>query len=160
AGGPLLSIFGGKITTYRRLAEAALARLAPHIGVALRSWTDSAPLPGGDLPEQDFPAFLRECHSRWPFVPDDWLLRMARAYGTRLERIMRDARQLSDLGTQYGAGLSEAEVEYLEQNEWAISSDDILWRRTKLGLRMSVAERTHFERRDASVAGRTSVHGR
>ena len=159
-GGALLSVFGGKITTYRRLAEAVLARLGPSVGVATRGWTDGAPLPGGDLPKHDFPAFLADCHRRWPFMSEDWLLRMARAYGTRLERIMRDARQLSDLGTQYGAGLSEAEVKYLESNEWAISSDDILWRRTKLGLRMSIAERTSFEEHGFDVARRMLVLGR
>jgi glycerol-3-phosphate dehydrogenase len=151
AEAPLLSVFGGKITTYRKLAEAALAKLQPHVGGARQSWTDRAPLPGGDLPRHDPAAFLRESGRRWPFLPENSLLRMTRAYGTRLERIMGNACRLSDLGKQYGAGLSEAEVAYLAAEEWAVDADDFLWRRSKLGLHMSAAERERF-------ADRTGAH--
>jgi glycerol-3-phosphate dehydrogenase len=159
-GGDLLSVFGGKITTYRRLAEAALEKLQPKIGGSRHAWTNTAVLPGGDLPRHDFAAFLADCQRRWPFMPDSSLLRLARAYGTRVEKILRHARELTDLGTDYGAGLSEAEVEYLQANEWAISADDILWRRTKLGLHMSVAERTEFQLRGFQPIHPAAIEGR
>jgi glycerol-3-phosphate dehydrogenase len=137
----LLSVFGGKITTYRRLAEMALGKLQPHLGGSERDWTDSAPLPGGDLPRADFDSFFAGVRRRWAFLPDHMALRMARAYGTRLEKILGSARTLSELGENYGADLTRAEVDYLIAHEWAITLDDLLWRRTKLGLHLSDAER-------------------
>ena len=137
---PLLSVFGGKITTYRRLAEMALSKLQPFIGGSGSGWTDRAVLPGGDLPRADFDSFQSGVRKRWAFLPDHMALRMARAYGTRLEKILGDARTLSDLGEHYGAGLTRAEVDYLIAHEWATTLDDILWRRTKLGLHLSEPE--------------------
>jgi glycerol-3-phosphate dehydrogenase len=144
AAGVLLSVFGGKITTYRRLAEASMAKLQPHIGGTRRDWTSSAALPGGDLPERNFPTFFAECRRRWPFMPELWLLRMARAYGTKVEQILLRAKGVADLGTHFGAGLTQAEVAYLRDHEWAVTAEDVLWRRSKLGLQMSVAEQNAF----------------
>jgi glycerol-3-phosphate dehydrogenase len=142
----LLSVFGGKLTTYRKLAEAALERLQPSIGGARQSWTGSVPLPGGDLPRGDFTAFLAEVKRRWSFLPDQLALRLARAYGTRIEKVLDTARSMRDLGEHFGAGLTAAEVRYLTTSEWAVTAEDILWRRTKTGLHMTDAERGNVER--------------
>jgi glycerol-3-phosphate dehydrogenase len=141
----LLSVFGGKLTTYRKLAEAALEKLQPHIGGARHSWTGSVPLPGGDLPRGDFTAFLAEVKRRWSFLPAELALRLARTYGTRIERVLDTARSMRDLGEQFGAGLTAAEVNYLATSEWAVTTEDILWRRTKTGLHMTDAERANVE---------------
>jgi glycerol-3-phosphate dehydrogenase len=151
-----LAIYGGKITTYRKLAEAALARLQPVVGGSDRSWTADSPLPGGDLPKRDPAAFLAECGRRWPKLPVQLLRRLARSYGTRIEHILPTAAKLEDLGRQHGAGLSDAEVDYLRAKEWARTADDILWRRTKLGLHMSLQERTAFESRLEALPFRQS----
>lgn len=130
----LLSIFGGKLTTYRKLAEHALEKLAPFVRMKRGAWTDQEPLPGGDLPGADFAAFLASVRRRWPFLPEMTAERMARAYGTRVARIIGDARSLADLGEDIGGGLSEREVAYLVAEEFARTAEDILWRRSKLGL--------------------------
>jgi glycerol-3-phosphate dehydrogenase len=143
-GAAVLSVYGGKITTYRKLAEGALARLQPLLGGRRSSWTGQSPLPGGDLPGRDPVAFLEECSRRWPSLPPSLLCRLSRAYGTRIERILGNAARLQDLGTDHGAGLTDAEVEYLRTHEWAESADDILWRRTKLGLHMTPQQRDSF----------------
>jgi glycerol-3-phosphate dehydrogenase len=136
---PLLSIFGGKITTYRRLAEEALAKLTPAMkarGITLtdQSWTATAPLPGGDLPCADFSAFLARVRAARPWLPADLATRLAHAYGTRIDRVLGNAKSVTDLGRALGAGLTEREAEYLVGYEWAQTADDILWRRSKLGL--------------------------
>jgi len=138
----LLSIFGGKITTYRRLAEAALAILARRLPRARKTagWTSRDALPGGDFPIDGFEALVSKTAERYPFLAQDTVRRLARAYGTRVERLLGDARTQSDLGRRFGADLTEAEVLYLAYNEWAMSAADIVWRRSKLGLRMSEAE--------------------
>ena len=137
----VLSVFGGKITTYRRLAESALEKLHPFIGGSKQPWTDRSSLPGGDLPRRDFALFLNGVRQRWPFLPENLAYRLARAYGTRISDIVGSAKTLEELGAHFGAGLTRAEVDYLRNHEWAQSADDILWRRTKLGLHMSAAER-------------------
>ena len=131
---PLLSIYGGKITTYRRLAEHAMEKLGPWMTGARGPWTGGAPLPGGDLPGGDFSAFLTALRQRYPFLPQPLSMRLARAYGTRVERVLGGARSLADLGRDLGAGLSEREVDYLVAEEFARAPEDILWRRSKLGL--------------------------
>src|SRR5690606_174211 len=127
-----LSIFGGKITTYRKLAESTLEKLQPHLNSSDREWTDQAPLPGGDVPRADFAAFAEGVQKRWPFLPGHLAERLAHAYGTRVEKILGKAQAMLDLGEHYGAGLTQAEIDYLVSNEWARSADDVLWRRTKL----------------------------
>ncbi|GAB4173257.1 MAG: glycerol-3-phosphate dehydrogenase [Thalassobaculales bacterium] len=125
----LLSVFGGKITTFRRLAEEALGRLRPLIGGG-GDWTRTAVLPGGDI--GDFATFAAEMARRYPFLPQ--IGRLARAYGSRAARFLDGARHAADLGEDYGGGLTEAEVDYLVRNEWARTAEDVLWRRSKLGL--------------------------
>ncbi|MGN7125850.1 glycerol-3-phosphate dehydrogenase [Methylorubrum thiocyanatum] len=134
-GPPVLSVFGGKITTYRRLAEHALERLRPHLSGLKPSWTGQAPLPGGDMQDADFDRFAERLAAEHPFLPNVTARRLARAYGTRAERLLGDARALSDLGETFGGDLSAREVDYLVRHEWARTPDDILWRRSKLGLR-------------------------
>ncbi|HEY5760092.1 MAG TPA: glycerol-3-phosphate dehydrogenase [Steroidobacter sp.] len=138
---PLLSVFGGKITTYRRLAESALDKLQPHLNSSDQEWTAKAALPGGDLPRADFAAFAEGVHKRWPFLPVTTAHRMAHAYGTRIGKILGKAQAMLDLGEHYGAGLTQAEIDYLIANEWARSGDDVLWRRTKLGLHLNEQQR-------------------
>jgi glycerol-3-phosphate dehydrogenase len=142
----VLSVFGGKLTTYRRLAEAVLEKLHPFIGGTRQSWTDRAPLPGGDLPRGDFDAFLAYVNRRWSFLPPALACRLARAYGTRIEAILGMASTMADLGEHFGAGLTAAELGYLVESEWAVTAEDILWRRTKLGLHMTEAQRTSVDR--------------
>lgn len=142
----LLSVFGGKITTYRRLAEAALDKLQPHLEFSGREWTDKAALPGGDLPRADFASFLAGVQKRWNFLPVTTAHRLARAYGTRIEKILGKAQSMLDLGEHYGAGLTRAEIDYLIAHEWARSADDVLWRRTKVGLHLDEAQRAAVAR--------------
>jgi glycerol-3-phosphate dehydrogenase len=130
SGATLLSVFGGKITTARHLAEVALSKL----GIAGGD-TRKRPIPGGDM--ANFSNFLVQVKSRWPFLGDERALRMARAYGTRIDRISGDATSNDDLGIDFGAGLTQREVDYLVSAEWARSTDDILWRRSKLGMQFT-----------------------
>jgi glycerol-3-phosphate dehydrogenase len=129
-GAKLLSVFGGKITTHRRLAEQALAKL----GVRGASWTGTTALPGGDIPDGDFPAFAQDLAAAHPFLPVTLARRLARAYGTRATRILGRAVTMAALGEDFGGGLTGAEVDYLVREEFARTADDILWRRSKLGL--------------------------
>jgi glycerol-3-phosphate dehydrogenase len=137
---PLLSVFGGKITTYRRLAEHALAKL----GIKAPPWTASAPLPGGDIPDGDFAAFLAAQRARYPWAAPAMLARMAHAYGTRLTEVLGDAQGAQDLGQHFGCGLHAAEVIYLIRQEWARSAEDVLWRRSKLGLHLTGEEQARL----------------
>ena len=130
----LLSAFGGKITTYRRLAEQALDLLAPFLPAMRAPWTSDFPLPGGNLPNGDFDVFLASVRARWPFLEASQSERMARAYGTRLDRLLGDAARKTDLGAMLGQGLTTREIDFLIEEEWAQTDDDILVRRTKLGL--------------------------
>jgi glycerol-3-phosphate dehydrogenase len=134
AGAPILSVFGGKITTYRRLAEHALDKLDPHLPAMRGAWTAEAPLPGGDIAGGDFHAFLESVRARWPFLPEPLLHRLGRAYGTRVTAVLGKAARLDDLGRDLGGGLYTNEIDYLADVEWAQSAQDILWRRSKLGL--------------------------
>jgi glycerol-3-phosphate dehydrogenase len=139
----VLSVFGGKITTYRRLAEAALARLGPHLPAAqglAPGWTANEPLPGGDFPQQGFEAEVARLAAHAPFLPPATARRLVRAYGTRAHAILGDAGSLAALGTDHGAGLTQAEVDYLRREEWATRAADVVWRRSKLGLRLSTRE--------------------
>jgi glycerol-3-phosphate dehydrogenase len=140
-GAPLLSVYGGKITTYRHLAEEAMALLSHWLpAVAGPAWTDREPLPGGDFPVTGFDALKADLKARYPFLAEVDADRIARAYGTRAIRWLGAAKKWDDLGRNFGAGLSEAEVAYLRREEWARTEQDILWRRSKLGLRLEVAQ--------------------
>ena len=141
--GALLSVFGGKITTYRRLAEAALAKLAPHLPPphgAPAGWTGKTPLPGGNFPQQGFETLLAETRARAPFLPEPTARRLVRAYGTKTALLLHGATSMSDLGPILGADLTETEIRYLQTHEFAQTAEDIVWRRSKLGLRLSAAE--------------------
>jgi glycerol-3-phosphate dehydrogenase len=142
---PLLSILGGKITTYRRLAEHALERLEPVLGTTGRSWTAKAVLPGGDLPHGDFEGFVQDLHRGARWLPSDLARRYARAYGSRVTKLLAHARKLDDLGERLGDGLYEAEVQYLRRHEWAVTAEDILWRRSRLGLHVDAGTVARLE---------------
>ncbi len=134
---PVLSVFGGKITTYRHLADQAMNRLASFFPEAGRSWTRGAVLPGGDLPDLDRAGLARALRAEFPFLPEDMAMRLARSYGTRARGFLSGAKTLADLGEAFGAGLHAAEVDYLVAEEWARTAEDILYRRSKLGLRLA-----------------------
>jgi glycerol-3-phosphate dehydrogenase len=141
---PLLSVFGGKITTYRKLAEHALQRLTsffPQMGPA---WTADAPLPGGDIPEADFELLRADLARRFPLLPEGVRTHYARLYGSEAAAILAGARTTSDLGRHWGSNLYDREVDHLRRHEWARHPDDILWRRTKHGLHLSAGERDAF----------------
>jgi glycerol-3-phosphate dehydrogenase len=158
-GAPLLSVFGGKITTYRRLAEDAIELLAPHLKPPrCNAWTATAPLPGGDMEGGDFDRFLRTLRGGHPWLDAAIVTRLARAYGTRVGLILGDARGAGDLGIDFGAGLFQAEIDYLIGQEFALTDDDILWRRSKRGLHLSPAERARVsEYVDARASGQTTT---
>jgi glycerol-3-phosphate dehydrogenase len=142
-GAPLLSIFGGKITTYRRLAEHALEKLEPHLPASVREkrgWSGSVPLPGGDFPVDGFDALVSDLSRRHPWLAPGHARRLARAYGTKAYGIVEGTSSMSSLGRHFGATLTEREVDHLMREEWAQRADDVLWRRSKLGLRLSKEE--------------------
>jgi glycerol-3-phosphate dehydrogenase len=141
-GTPLLSIYGGKITTHRRLAEEVLEKLSPYLrsSKAREGWTAHAPLPGGDLDVSAIAALTAELLRNYPFLTQAHANRLAHAYGTRASKLLGNAKSMADLGQSFGATLTESEVRYLMAVEWACTAEDIVWRRSKLGLRMSVSE--------------------
>ena len=135
-GAPILSVYGGKITTYRKLAEHALEKLGGVMPVEGEPWTANAPLPGGDIKGADFAAFLWQASETYPWLPPEMLMRLGRAYGTRLAKLLGDAASLADLGEHFGGTLYAAELRYLVDHEYARSAHDVLWRRSKLGLHL------------------------
>ncbi|WP_083480273.1 glycerol-3-phosphate dehydrogenase [Loktanella sp. 5RATIMAR09] len=135
-GAPLLNIFGGKITTYRKLAENALKKLTPLIGGG-DPWTADAALPGGDFKVTDRDRLVTDLAADYSFLDTRWALRLIKAYGTEARAILGDAKAVDDLGQDFGATLTEAEVKWLMAREYARSAEDIVWRRSKLGLRMT-----------------------
>ena len=147
-GPPLLSIFGGKITTYRKLAEQVMDRLArwipPH-----RPWTHTEALPGGDFGGRDFSEVLGAIRARHSGLDPHWLARLLRRHGTLSEKILGDVRSEAELGEHFGGGLYERELAYLAEHEWARTGEDVLWRRTKCGLHMNAAQRRRVAERMA-----------
>jgi len=148
---PLLSVWGGKITTFRKLSEDAADEVGRMLGDVRAHWTERASLPGGDLhewigqpqrPDTDFERFVTALRTRHAWLPAALARRLARAYGARVSHVLRQSQQLSDLGLEVAPGLYEAELYYLQREEWAHSADDILWRRSKLGLHYTEAQRT------------------
>ncbi len=136
---PVLTIYGGKITTARRLAEAALARVA-HFFQLRAPWTAQSSLPGGEFAVDEFDLNISRVHSRWPFLDDKQARRLFAAYGTRLEHMLGDAKSDGDLGPRFAGGVTGAEVRYLMRHEWAQSAEDVLWRRGKSGLAASAPD--------------------
>ncbi len=143
-GAPALSVFGGKITTFRRLAEEAMELLLPALGAHAKTrahWTSAAILPGGDLHPAQFDSFCTALGERHPWLPNALARRYARAYGSRVSRLLGQARTLADLGEEVAPGVFEKELIYLRGEEWAMTGDDVLWRRSKLGLHLDAAGR-------------------
>ena len=138
---PLLSVFGGKITTYRRLAEAAMDKLRPSFPQMKASWTGTKPLPGGEIQSGDFDAYVASIVQRYPELSPEYLRALARRHGSRLPQVIGDARTMDQLGGHFGHTLFGCEVDYLRDNEWALTADDVLWRRTKCGLHLTQAQR-------------------
>lgn len=136
---PLLSIYGGKLTAARHLAEMALARLEPFLEMG-EPWTGHTALPGGDFPWDGLEELITQARAQWPFLNAAHARRLVRAYGTRIGRVLGDGKQMEDLGATFGADLTEAEVRYVMQHEWAETAEDVLWRRSKLGLHLDAAE--------------------
>jgi len=149
---PLLNVYGGKITTYRRLAEEAVDCLG-HIVEAGPAWTKGSHLPGGDFRHDGIEALAAMTRKSRPFLNEAHVMRLVRAYGTRVERVLGPARSLEELGPCIGADLTASEVRYLVEREWAQTADDVLWRRTKLGLRFSSEERARLANIMAAMAG-------
>jgi glycerol-3-phosphate dehydrogenase len=137
---PLLSVFGGKLTTYRKLSEHAMSELKHPLRFDGRDWTRTSVLPGGDFERADFDAFSTQQIARYSFAPSKWVRRLCRAYGTRIERIVGTARRLEDLGREIAPQVYEAELQYMRDHEWARTGEDALWRRSKLGLRLDAGQ--------------------
>ena len=133
-GAPMINVIGGKLTTYRRLAEATLEKVAELIGAKGKPWTATVPLPGGDFAPTGYPQVVAGLKRDYPFLDLDYAQRLVRLYGTLARKILGIARSYADLGRHFGDDLYEAEVTYLMANEWAATGDDVLWRRTKRGL--------------------------
>jgi glycerol-3-phosphate dehydrogenase len=155
---PILSVFGGKITTYRHLAESAIEKLSLYLPqLAGPGWTLDKALPGGDFPMDKADALAASLSADYPFLPEQVIRRLVRSYGTRARRWLGNAMSLADLGKHFGHGLYAREVDYLIVSEWARSADDILWRRTKLGLRFTPEEISALERHVSASATHESV---
>lgn len=137
---PFMSIYGGKITTSRKLAAHALEKLEPFYRDLGKPWTAKACLPGGDIPDGDYDDYFERLSHQYPWLQAGTLRRLARLYGTRIETILGKAESITDLGRHFGQGLTEAEVKYLIDEEWVTTAEDVLWRRTKLGIHMNEAE--------------------
>jgi glycerol-3-phosphate dehydrogenase len=139
---PLLNIFGGKITTYRKLAEEVLDKLVPLMTMAPLTavgpaWTAGAPLPGGEFPHDGVAALTADLQAKYPFLTPTWAARLIRAYGTDADMMLGGAKTAADLGTDFGADLTQAELRWLVTHEFARTADDVVWRRSKLGLRLT-----------------------
>ena len=139
---PLLSVFGGKLTTYRRLAESALERLKPWFGDMQPSWTARHALPGGNF--ESAASYVEQLQRQYPWLDAQVVDRYVRSYGTLCQTFLRGCKSPEDLGEAFGAGLTEREVKYLREREWAHTSDDVLWRRSKLGLHLSDSQKARL----------------
>jgi glycerol-3-phosphate dehydrogenase len=137
SGAPILNIFGGKITTYRRLAESALEKIAPFFEGKDKPWTAGVPLPGGDFPVDGVPALTAKLLAHYPFLTGRWVDRLVKAYGMDAFLVLGDAKSATDLGQDFGANLTAREVTWLVDKEFAQTAEDIVWRRSKLGLRLT-----------------------
>ncbi len=151
AGAPLLNVFGGKITTYRKLAEAALEKIVPYFPSAKGPWTAGVPLAGGDFPVDGVEPMVDGLKADYPFLDDFWARRLVRAYGTEAREMLGEAKSAADLGEDFGATITARELDRAMEVEWVRSAEDFVWRRTKLGLRLDQAQ---IDRIDGYIAGR------
>lgn len=140
AGVPLLNIFGGKITTHRKLAESAMAEIAPFFPKMSGSWTADSALPGGDFAVDEFEELVAEMEAQFAFLPTGVARRLVRAYGTDARRILAGSKSAEDLGDDFGAGIYAAELDWAVKHEWVASAEDFIWRRTRLGLRLNAEQ--------------------
>jgi glycerol-3-phosphate dehydrogenase len=154
ASGAVINVFGGKLTTHRRLSEEVLGHIGKVLGVRGKPWTKGSKLPGGEFGPREFDTQVDRLNELYPSLPDRLLRRLARQFGTRAATLLGDARRMDDLGDVFGADLTRREVDYLVDNEWARTADDILWRRTKLGLRIGLNDKARLE---AYLASRSST---
>ena len=145
ATGALVNVFGGKLTTHRRLSEEVLERIEKVLGARGKPWTKGSKLPGGEFGPTEFEAQVEKLNELYPALADKLLRRLTRQYGTRAAVLLGPAKRLQDLGELFGADLTAREVDYLIENEWARSGEDVLWRRTKLGLRVGMADKARLE---------------
>ncbi|HEV7233052.1 MAG TPA: FAD-dependent oxidoreductase, partial [Sphingorhabdus sp.] len=157
-GAPMLSVFGGKITTYRHLAESAIGKLSAFLPILSGpGWTLGKPLPGGSFPLDGRAAVGASLQADYPFIDPRLTQRLVRSYGLLARIWLTDAKQLADLGAHFGHGLYQSEVDHLIDREWARSADDILWRRSKLGLRFSADETARLQSYVLAAARQESV---
>ena len=152
-GAPVLNVFGGKITTYRKLAEAAMTKLGEVLPGLKSDWTKGVPLPGGDFPVNGVQSQIDALRSAHPFLTERWAKRLIRAYGTEAATILTGAQSAEDLGEDFGATITARELDWSIANEWTRKADDVLWRRTKLGLRLNADQITRV---DAYIAAQTA----
>ncbi len=160
-GAPVLNVFGGKITTYRRLAESALEKIAEHFPNLPGPWTAGVALPGGDFPVDGVADLIEGLQAEYPFLTRPWAGRLVRAYGTEARAILAAAQDQADLGEEFGATLTEAELSWLIDKEYARTAEDVVWRRNKLGLRLNPAQIARIDswmaERLSETSGRQSV---
>ncbi len=153
---PVLSVYGGKITTYRKLADDAMNILSDHLSMDSKDWTRHQPLPGGDMPDADFDAYLQQARTTYAWLHEDLLFDYVRNYGTRIDEILKGRSSTEALGRHFGAQLYQAEVDYLVAHEWAQSVDDVIWRRSKKGLAMSNEQSDELRRYLAETVGKVA----
>ncbi|UWQ82519.1 glycerol-3-phosphate dehydrogenase [Leisingera caerulea] len=153
AQAPLLNVFGGKITTYRKLAEAALAKIGEVFPQLPADWTAGVALPGGDFPVEDVAKLTSKLAADYPFLTPYWAGRMIRAYGTEAWEVLGDANTAGDLGQDFGATITARELDWAIASEWVRAGNDYLWRRTKLGLRLDETQRAAV---DAYIQGKAA----
>jgi glycerol-3-phosphate dehydrogenase len=153
-GAPLLNVFGGKLTTYRRLSEHALEKIGEAIGTKGQSWTAASHLPGGDFAVDGYEAEVTRLMQRHAFLSEGHARRLVRRYGTKAQVILEGVNGAEGLGRHFGSNLYEAEVRYLVDQEWAMTAQDVLWRRTKEGLRLTEQEARSLEEYMAAIPAR------
>lgn len=153
-GAPVLNVFGGKITTYRRLAESAMEKIAPFFPGLSGDWTAGKPLPGGDFPVNGVIGLRDGLRQQYPFLTEAWAMRLVRTYGTEAASVLGDAATANDLGEAFGATITARELDWAMDHEWVRGAEDFLWRRTKLGLRLEPGQ---VARIDAYITGRLGL---
>ncbi|KIN61988.1 Aerobic glycerol-3-phosphate dehydrogenase [Sulfitobacter noctilucicola] len=158
AGAPILNVFGGKITTYRKLAESALEKIVPFFEEARDPWTAGVALPGGDFAVDGVDALREKLCAQYSFLSERWAARLIKAYGTESFDVLGEAKTAEDLGQNFGADLTAREANWLVEREFARKADDIVWRRSKLGLRMSDEEIASLEQWLADRAAEQEQH--
>ena len=159
-GAPLLNVFGGKITTYRKLAEAALAKMSLHFPEMSGAWTATASLPGGDFPVDGVDQLVARLQGDYPFLDQTWARRLVRCFGTEAWEVLGAAGSPEDLGTDFGCGVTSTEIDWMVRNEWVCTAEDYLWRRTRLGLRFTPEQARALEKYISQSRGAQDQSGK